>query len=99
MQNMMQQRYALDLAELSLTILHRAGSSPVMQLPDALSRLGYSTACGESMVGMIDHMPLEQCTVENLTGIFGPMQQTEYPAATGHGSSGWRWDAHWRDRT
>ena len=87
MKNMRQQRYALDLAELSLTILHRAGSSPVMQLPDALSRLGYTKACGESMVSMIEHMPLEQCTVENLAKMFGPMQQTEYPAAVAAAAS------------
>ena len=81
MRNMRQQRYAMDLSELSLTILYRAGSHPHMHLPDALSRLGYSKHCGESMVTMVEHVPLEACTVGNLQPLFARMQQVEYPAA------------------
>jgi len=81
LKNMRQQRYAMDLSELSLTIVHKAGSSQIMQLPDALSRLGYSKQHGESMVSMVEHIPIEQCTVQHLAPQFKAMQQTEFPAA------------------
>ena len=71
----------MDLSELSLTILHKAGSSQIMQLPDALSRLGYSKAHGESMVSMVEYIPMEQCTVQHLAPQFKTMQQTGFPAA------------------
>ena len=70
---MRQQRYAMDLSELSLEIVHRAGTHPVMQLPDALSRLGYTKAAAESMVSMVKDMPVEQCTVERVAKLFGPL--------------------------
>ena len=81
LKNMRQQRYAMDLSELSLTILHRAGSNAVMQMPDALSRLGYGQHCAESIVSMVEHLPLQQCTVEALANRFKPLQQTEFAAA------------------
>jgi len=52
-----------------------------MQLPDALSRLGYSKSCGESMVHMVKDMPVEQCTVPEVVKLFKPMQQTDFIAA------------------
>ena len=43
-----QRRYAMDLMEFDLTIIHRAGR--YLHLPDMVSRLGYSQATAQTMV-------------------------------------------------
>ena len=64
MRNMRQQRYAMDLSEHALTIVHRAGA--LLHLPDALSRLGYDKRYSDSPVAMISSTPVEECTMEKL---------------------------------
>ena len=49
MKSMRQQRYAMDLSEHSITIVHRAGAS--LHLADALSRVGYTKKYSDSIVG------------------------------------------------
>ena len=62
MKSMRQQRYAMDLSEYDLTIVHRAGA--LMHMPDALSRCGYTPQHGESMVAAVEKVPLEHCNME-----------------------------------
>ena len=72
LRNMRQQRYAMDLSEHSLTIIHRAGA--LLHLPDALSRMGYSTQLGESAVSAVRDVPMERCTLEYMKERLAPTQ-------------------------
>jgi hypothetical protein len=76
MRSMRQQRYAMDLSEHSLTIVHRAG--PNMHLADALSRCGYSRDMADTTVERIQKHPQELCSVEEMRKYFKPEVQYEY---------------------
>ena len=76
MMSMRQQRYAMDLSEHSLTIVHRAG--PNMHLADALSRCGYSRDMADTTVERIQKHPQELCSVEEMRKYFKPGVQYEY---------------------
>ena len=73
MKNMRQQRYAMDLSEFNLTIVHRAGA--LLHTADALSRCGHPKRHAESMVEQIRHRPVQQCTVEKLKPAFKEVQE------------------------
>ena len=73
LKSMRQTRYAMDLSEYHLEIVHRAGA--LLHLPDALSRLGYNKDLGDRKVGptvaAIEALPAAKCTVEGMqTAIF-----------------------------
>ena len=73
MKSMRQQRYAMDLSEHSLTIVHRAG--PSMHLADALSRCGYSKDYATSTVELVKQHPMEACTVQEMRKYFTKERQ------------------------
>ena len=64
LKSMRQQRYAMDISEYSMTIVHRAGA--LLHTADALSRLGYTQASGESVVNAIRSRNIEDCGQEQL---------------------------------
>ena len=76
MRSMRQQRYAMDLSEHSLTIVHRAG--PSMHLADALSRCGYGKEVSGTTVQSIQGHPFEKCNVEEMRQYFTPERQQRY---------------------
>ena len=73
MKNMRQQRYAMDLSEFNLTIVHGAGA--LLHTADALPRRGHLKRHADSMVEQIRHRPVQQCTVEKLKPAFKEVQE------------------------
>ena len=68
LESMRQQRYAMDLSEYSIEIVHRAGA--LLHLPDTLNRLGYTKEAAWPMVSHIKDRHIEECTVQGLKRLF-----------------------------
>ena len=75
MKSMRQQRYAMDLSEFNLKIVHRAGA--LLHTSDALSRLGYSKVHADSVVEQLRHRPRRECSVEQLKQVFEKISNGE----------------------
>ena len=83
MKSMRQQRYAMDLSEHAITIIHRAGAH--LHLADALSRVGYSKQSsletGSSAVAALAALPMHQCNLQHIKKLFEPMQDSSLLSA------------------
>ena len=76
MKSMRQQRYAMDLSEFNIKIVHRAGA--LLHTADALSRLGYTKAHAQSVVEQLRHRPRNECSVEKLKPMFEKIKSGEW---------------------
>jgi hypothetical protein len=76
--SMRQQRYAMDLQEHHIEIVHRAGA--ILHMPDMLSRCGYGYGKDKkaSLVAALEALEGDECNYKAMRSIFEPLRKQEH---------------------